>query len=72
MPFLYVVGVDNTRQNFKLAYYFLPGETEGDYNFAIRQIYLLYSRYNMALKVVIIDKEQALKNALQRYFHSVP
>ena len=35
MPFLYVVGVNNTRQNFKLAYYFLPGEIEGDYNFAI-------------------------------------
>ena len=35
MPFLYVVGVDNTRQNFKLAYYFLLGEIEGDYDFAI-------------------------------------
>jgi hypothetical protein len=43
MPFLHVVGVDNTGQNFELAYCFLPGETEGDYDFAIRQIYLLYS-----------------------------
>ena len=43
MPFLYIVGVDNTRQNFKLAYYFLLGEIEGDYDFVIRQIYLLYS-----------------------------
>ena len=72
MPFLYAVGVNNTGQNFKLAYYFLPGETEDDYNFAIRQIYLLYSRYNMALKVIITDKEQALKNTLRRYFRSVP
>ena len=72
MPFLHVVGVDNTGQNFKLAYCFLPGETEGNYDFAIRQIYLLYSRYNMALKVIITDKEQALKNALRRYFYLVP
>jgi hypothetical protein len=72
MPFLYAVGVDNTGQNFKLAYCFLPGETEGDYDFAIRQISLLYSRYNLTPKVIIIDKEQALKNALRRYFRSVP
>ena len=72
MPFLHAVGVDNTGQNFELAYCFLPGETEGDYDFAIRQIYLLYFRYNVAPKVVITDKEQALKNALRRYFHSVP
>ena len=72
MPFLHVVGVDNTGQNFELAYCFLPGEIEDDYNFAIRQIYLLYSRYNMAPKVIIIDKEQALKNALRRYFRLVP
>ena len=26
----------------------------------------------MALKVIITDKEQALKNALRRYFRSVP
>ena len=43
MPFLYTVGVDNSRQNFKLTYYFLPSEIEDDYNFVIRQIYLLYS-----------------------------
>jgi MULE transposase domain len=72
MPFLYVVGVTNTGHNFKLAYCFLPGETEGDYNFAIWQIHLLYSRYNITLKVIIIDKEQALKNALRRYFPLVP
>ena len=36
MLFLYVVGVNNTGQNFKLTYYFLPGEIEGDYDFAIR------------------------------------
>ena len=35
MPFLYIVGVSNTKQNFKLTYYFLPGETEVDYSFAI-------------------------------------
>ena len=35
MPFLHAVGVDNTGQNFELTYYFLLGETEGDYNFAI-------------------------------------
>ena len=35
MPFFYIVGVDNTRQNFKFTYYFLLGETEGDYNFII-------------------------------------
>ena len=43
MPFLHAVGINNSGQNFKLAYCFLPGETEDDYNFAIRQIYLLYS-----------------------------
>ena len=72
MPFLHVVGVDNTGQNFELAYCFLSGETEGDYDFAIRQIYLLYSRYNITLNVIITDKEQALKNALRRYFPLVP
>ena len=35
MPFLYAVGVSNTRQNFKLTYYFLLGKTEVNYNFAI-------------------------------------
>ena len=35
MPFLYTVGVNNSRQNFKLTYYFLPGKIEDDYNFVI-------------------------------------
>ena len=35
MPFLHAVGVNNSRQNFKFAYYFLLGETEDDYNFII-------------------------------------
>ena len=35
MPFLHIVGINNTRQNFELAYYFLSGEIEGDYNFVI-------------------------------------
>ena len=35
MPFLHTVGVNNSRQNFKLAYYFLLGKTEDNYNFAI-------------------------------------
>ena len=35
MPFLYIIGVNNIRQNFKLTYYFLLGKTEGNYNFAI-------------------------------------
>jgi len=35
MPFLYIVGVNNIRQNFKLIYYFLPDKIEGDYDFAI-------------------------------------
>ena len=35
MPFLHVVGITNMGDNFKLAYYFLPGKTEGDYNFVI-------------------------------------
>ena len=72
MPFLHAVGVSNTRQNFELAYYFLPGETEVDYSFTIRQLYLLYYRYNLTPKVVIMDKEQALKNALYIYFPRVP
>ena len=72
MPFLHAVGVSNTGQNFELAYCFLPGETEADYNFAIQQIYLLYCRYNVTPKVVITDKELALKNALRTYFPSVP
>ena len=35
MPFLHTVGVDNSRQNFKLTYCFLPSKTEDDYNFVI-------------------------------------
>ena len=35
MLFLYAVGINNTGQNFKLTYYFLPGEIEDNYNFAI-------------------------------------
>ena len=35
MPFLHIVGVNNSRQNFKLAYCFLLGKTENDYNFTI-------------------------------------
>ena len=72
MPFLYAVGITNTGDNFELTYYFLPGKTEGNYNFAIWQIYLLYSQYNITPKVIIMDKEQALKNALRQYFPLVP
>ena len=72
MPFLHIVGVSNTEQNFKLTYCFLPGETEVNYGFAIQQLYLLYHRYNLKPKVVITDKEQALKNALRMYFPGVP
>ena len=72
MPFLYIVGVSNINQHFKLAYYFLLGETEPDYNFAIQHLYLLYARYYVKLKAIVIDKEQALKNALQTYFPGVP
>ena len=35
MPFLYIVGVSNTEQNFKLTYCFLLGKTEVNYGFAI-------------------------------------
>ena len=35
MPFLYIVGISNTKQNFKFTYYFLLGETEINYGFAI-------------------------------------
>ena len=35
MPFLHIVGVNNSRQNFKLTYYFLLGEIKNDYNFII-------------------------------------
>ena len=35
IPFLYIVGVSSIGQNFKLAYYFLLGKTEANYNFAI-------------------------------------
>jgi len=72
MPFLHAVGVSNLGQNFKLAYCFLPGKTEANYNFIIQQIYLLYYRYNITPKVIITDKELALKNALRTYFPSVP
>jgi hypothetical protein len=72
MPFLHIVGVSNTEQNFELAYCFLLGETEVDYGFAIQQLCLLYHRYNLKPKVVITDKEQALKNALHMYFPGVP
>ena len=57
MPFLYIVGVSNNRHNFKLAYCFLPSKIEANYSFAIRQLYLLYYRYNLKPKVVITDKE---------------
>ena len=35
IPFLYIVGVSNTKQNFKFAYCFLPGKMEVDYSFII-------------------------------------
>ena len=35
MPFLHTVGVDSSGQNFELAYCFLLGEIEDDYNFVI-------------------------------------
>ena len=43
MPFLYIVGITNIGYNFKLTYYLLLGKIENNYNFIIRQIYLLYS-----------------------------
>jgi MULE transposase domain len=72
MPFLHIVGVSNTNQHFKLAYYFLPGKTEPNYNFAIQHLYLLYARYHVKPKAIVTDKEQALKNALRTYFPGVP
>ena len=35
MPFLYTIGVNNTRQNFKLIYCFLLSKIKADYNFII-------------------------------------
>ena len=35
MPLLYAVGINNSRQNFQLAYCFLLEEIEDNYNFAI-------------------------------------
>ena len=35
MPFLYIIGVSSTKQNFKLASYFLLDETEVNYGFVI-------------------------------------
>jgi len=71
MPFLYIIRVSNTKQNFELTYCFLLGETKVDYGFAIQQLYLLYHCCNLKPKVMITDKEQALKNALHIYFPSV-
>ena len=35
MPFLYIVGVNNNRQNFKFIYYLLLNKIKNNYNFAI-------------------------------------
>ena len=35
MPFLYIVGVSNTEQNFELVYCFLLGKIEVNYSFTI-------------------------------------
>jgi len=72
MPFLYIIGITCTNKNFKLAYCFLSGETEPDYYYLVKQLYLLYTRVNIKPKAFITNKEQALKNALRRYFPNVP
>ena len=72
MPFLYITGIISINTNFKIGYCFLSGEQKVNYYFPIKQLYLLYKRLNINIKVFITNKETALKKALQLYFLRAP
>jgi hypothetical protein len=61
MLFLYITSIISINTNFKI-----------EYCFPIKQLYLLYKRLNVNIKVFITNKETALKNALRLYFLRVP
>ena len=72
MPFLYITGITSINMNFKIGYCFLSGKQEVNYCFPIKQLYLLYERLNINIKVFITNKETSLKNALRLYFPRAP
>ncbi len=72
MPLLHAVAVDNFGGSFSVAFCFLRAETERDYIWAISALKSLYDRENIRPKVIITDKELALRNACRQYWRIVP
>ena len=72
MLFFYITSITYMNKNFELRYCFLLGKQELNYCFPAKQLYLLYKRLEISIKVFVTDKEMALKNILQRYFPNIP
>ena len=68
MPLLYMVGITSLGISFSIGFCFLPGEKEEDYTWALSCFYKL----DVRLAIIVIDGDQALKNAAEKVFLYMP
>ena len=69
MPLLDILGSTGLHQTFFTAFVFLLGETKEDYTSALRMLRgVIQTRSITTPKVVIIDKDQGLINAISSIF----
>lgn len=71
MPLLELIGFDACQRSFCIAFAFLSGETEGDYEWVLGQLQSLYTSCNIRLpSVILTDRCLACLNALNVVFYN--
>jgi hypothetical protein len=65
MPLLDIVGIDACQRSFCVAFAFLSGEEEADFNWALTQLRSLFEEHSIGLpSVILTDRQLALMNAI--------
>jgi len=71
MPLLDMIGVDAIGRSFYIAFIFLNGKTEKDYNWAFKRLRTLYEQCGGILpSVILTDRCLAAINAASNLFSS--
>ena len=68
MPLLHMIGITSSGLTFSIGFCFLPGETQQDFAWGFR----CFQEYSISPKVIIIDGDQAQKNAIEEVFPNTP
>ncbi|KAG6990012.1 PKS-NRPS hybrid synthetase [Fusarium oxysporum f. sp. conglutinans] len=65
MPLLDIVGIDACQKTFCVAFAFLSGEEEADFNWALTRLRSLFEEHGIGLpSVILTDRQLALMNAI--------